>query len=88
MTFFWIVLGVLMAAAFLFVFRKFQVPGKMSAGSWILSVASILWGAFTLAWMASSVAEGEMQAAGMAFLVFGVILVILIALTRKLIVAK
>ncbi len=88
MTLFWMFLGVLMAAAVCFVYLKLHVPGKMSVGSWVMAVISILWGVFTLAWAASSVAENEMQAAGMGLLIFGFILVIFVAITRKLIISK
>lgn len=83
MTIFWILLGMLMASATWFIYTKFHIAGKMSITRWILSVTSIVWGAFTLAWIVSSIAEGEMQAAGMGLLVFGFILLCLIILTIR-----
>lgn len=84
MTIFWIILGVLMASSIWFLYLKFQTAGKMSVSRWILSVISVLWGAFTIAWIVTSIAEGEMQAAGMGLLIFGTILLLLIFLTIKI----
>jgi bacteriorhodopsin len=77
-------LGALMASSFWFVYIKFQGTGKMSVVRWILTSLSILWGAFTLAWIVSSIGEGEMQAAGMGLLIFGAILLVLVIVTVRL----
>ncbi|TCX53504.1 dehalogenase [Dehalobacter sp. 14DCB1] len=84
MAIFWLILGALIASSFWFVYIKFQVAGKMSVGRWVLTAISVLWGAFTLAWIVSSIAEGEMQAAGMGLLVFGAILLVLVIVTVRL----
>ncbi|RJE47277.1 dehalogenase [Dehalobacter sp. MCB1] len=84
MTIFWMLLGVLMVSSVWFIYLKFQITGKMSVGRWILSGISILWGAFTLAWIGSSIAEGEIQAAGMGLLIFGAIFLVLVIVTVRL----
>ena len=83
MIIFWLCLGVLMASSVWFIYHKFHVAGKMSVTRWVLAGISILWGAFTLAWAVSSIAEGEMQAAGMGLLIFGAIFLCLVILTIK-----
>jgi tryptophan-rich sensory protein len=83
MIIFWLILGALMASSFWFIYIKFQVKGKMSGSKWILSVISVIWGAFTIAWIVSSLGEGEPQAAGMGLLIFGAILIVLILLTIR-----
>ncbi|AFV03399.1 hypothetical protein UNSWDHB_851 [Dehalobacter sp. UNSWDHB] len=84
MAIFWLILGALIASSFWFVYIKFQAAGKMSVARWILTSISVIWGAFTLAWIVSSIAEGEMQAAGMGLLVFGAILLVLVIVTVRL----
>ncbi|MCM1566758.1 MAG: dehalogenase [Dehalobacter sp. 4CP] len=84
MIIFWLILGALMVSSIWFVYIKFQAAGKMSVTRWVLTSISVLWGAFTLAWIVSSIAEGEMQAAGMGLLIFGAILLGLIILTVRL----
>jgi bacteriorhodopsin len=84
MILFWIFLGALMASSIWFVYIKFQAAGKMSVTRWILTVISALWGGFTMAWIVSSMGEGEMQAAGMGLLIFGVILLVLVIVTARL----
>ncbi|RJE47283.1 dehalogenase [Dehalobacter sp. MCB1] len=81
---FWLILGALMASSIWFVYIKFQATGKMSVNRWILTVISVLWGGFTLAWIVSSIGEGEMQAAGMGLLIFGAILLVFIIVTVRL----
>lgn len=82
---FWMLLGVLVCLTCGYVYLKFHTRSKMSAGACILAIISILWGAFTIAWAIASIAEREMQAAGMGVLVFGAVLLILVAVTRKLV---
>ncbi|MCG1025847.1 MULTISPECIES: dehalogenase [Dehalobacter] len=84
MIIFWMLLGALIASSIWFVYVKFQAAGKMSVARWILTSISVLWGAFTIAWIVSSIAEGEMQAAGMGLLIFGAILLVLIIVTVRL----
>jgi len=84
MIIFWMLLGALIASSFWFVYIKFHLTGKMSVARWILTSISVLWGAFTIAWIVSSIAEGEMQAAGMGLLIFGAILLVLIIVTVRL----
>ncbi|AHF09365.1 MULTISPECIES: hypothetical protein [Dehalobacter] len=84
MIIFWMFLGALIASSFWFVYIKFQAAGKMSVVRWILTSISILWGAFTLAWIVSSIGEGEMQAAGMGLLIFGAIFLVLVIVTARL----
>ncbi|MCG1025408.1 hypothetical protein [Dehalobacter sp.] len=84
MIIFWILLGALMASSIWFVYIKFQAAGKMSVSRWVLTAISVIWGAFTLAWIVSSIGEGEMQAAGMGLLIFGAILLILVIVTVRL----
>lgn len=83
MIIFWLILGALVASAFWFVYLKFQVAGKISKTKWVLTLISVLWGAFTIAWIVSSLAEAEIQAAGMGLLIFGGIFLCLILLTVK-----
>jgi len=84
MIIFWLILGALMASSIWFIYIKFQAAGKMSLARWVLTAISVLWGAFTLAWIVSSIAEGEMQAAGMGLLIFGAILLVLVIVTVRL----
>ncbi|WP_368292995.1 dehalogenase [Dehalobacter sp. TBBPA1] len=84
MIIFWMLLGALIASSIWFVYVKFQAAGKMSVARWILTSISVLWGAFTIAWIVSSIDEGEMQAAGMGLLIFGAILLVLIIVTVRL----
>lgn len=84
MTIFWIILGALMASSVWLVYIKFHVARRMSITSWILTGISVLWGAFTAAWIVSSIAEGEMQAAGMGLLIFGGVLLCLVIVTIRL----
>jgi len=84
MIIFWLILGALMASSIWFVYIKFQTAGKMSVTRWVLTAISVIWGAFTLAWIIYSIGEGEMQAAGMGLLIFGAILLGLIILTVRL----
>ena len=84
MIIFWMLLGALIASSIWFVYVKFQAAGKMSLARWVLTAISVLWGAFTLAWIVSSIAEGEMQAAGMGLLIFGAILLVLVIVTVRL----
>ncbi|NBJ16612.1 MAG: dehalogenase [Dehalobacter sp. 4CP] len=84
MTIFWILLGALTASSIWFGYIKFKAAGKMSVTRLILIVTSALWGAFTQAWIFSSIAEGEMQAAGMGLLIFGAILLVLVILIVRL----
>ncbi len=84
MAIFWMFLGALMASSLWFIYIKFQPAGKMSVTRWALTTISVIWGAFTLAWIVSSIAEGEMQAAGMGLLIFGAILLGLIMVTIRL----
>lgn len=84
----WILLGALMASAIWFMYIKVHSSKNMSLSAWILTGISVLWGGFTLAWMASSIAEGEMQAAGLGLLVFGILLIVLVVITRVMIIGK
>ncbi len=84
MAIFWMLLGALIASSLWFVYIKFQAAGKMSATRWVLTVITVIWGSFTLAWIVSSIAEGEAQAAGMGLLIFGVIFLCLIIVTVRL----
>ncbi|MCM1566762.1 MAG: dehalogenase [Dehalobacter sp. 4CP] len=84
MIIFWLILGALMASSIWFVYIKFQAAGKMSLARWILTAISVIWGAFLLAWIVYSIAEGEMQAAGMGLLIFGAILLVLVIVTVRL----
>lgn len=88
MMLFWIFLGVLMASSLWYMYTKVLSGRKMPMLVWILSVASVLWGGFTLAWVASSLIEGEVQAAGMGLLVFGIVLMGLVIITRVKIIGK
>lgn len=88
MALFWIILGALMASALWFMYIKVHSGRKMSAAAWILTIISVLWAGFTLAWMASSIMEGEIRAAGMGILVFGILLVVLVVITRVMIIGK
>ena len=56
--------------------------------SWVLSIfgASLL--LFTNAWSVSSILEGEIQAANMGLLVFGLPALIVFGITRKLVLGK
>ncbi|HHV64304.1 MAG TPA: dehalogenase [Peptococcaceae bacterium] len=84
----WIILGALMASALWVIYIKIHSVRKMSAAAWILAVVSVLWAGFTLAWTFSSILEGEIRAAGMGLLVFGIIFIIFAVLTRVLIIGK
>lgn len=88
MAFFWIILGAFMASALWLIYTKVHLSRKMPAVAWILTVVSVLWGGFTLAWAASSIAEGEMRAAGMGLFVFGIALIVLIVITKGMITGK
>jgi len=88
MTIFWIFLGALIASSVWFLYFKFEVADKMSIARWVGAAISVLWGSFTIAWIASSLAEGEAQAAGMGLLLFGAILFGLIFLTIRIDVIK
>lgn len=87
MSLFWFILGALVTLAIGFVYflhtsRKFNVL------SWLLAIGTVLMGAFTIAWSVASIAENEMQAAGMGVLIFGGITIVMILITRKLIVVN
>lgn len=88
MTIFWILLGALIASSVWFLYFKLDVAGKMSIARWVGAAISVLWGSFTIAWIVSSLAEGEAQAAGMGLLIFGAILFGLIFLTIRIDVTK
>ncbi|NBJ14621.1 MAG: dehalogenase [Dehalobacter sp. 4CP] len=84
MIIFWILLGALIASSVWFLYFKFDAAGKMSTARWVGAAISVLWGSFTIAWIVSSLAEGEAQAAGMGLLMFGAILFGLIFLTIRI----
>lgn len=88
MILFWIVLGALMASVLWFMYVKVHSSRRMSAAAWILTIISDIWAGFTLAWMASSIMEGEIRAAGMGLLVFGILLIILVVGIRVMIIGK
>ena len=88
MIIFWIFLGALMASALWYMYINVHTTRKMSATTWILTISSVLWGGFTLAWVGSSIAEGEIQAAGMGLLIFGIMLIALVVITRVMILGK
>ena len=88
MILFWIILGAMMASVLWYMYVKVHSVHRMSVSTWILTVICDLWAGFTLAWMASSILEGETRAAGMGLLVFGILLIILIVATRVMILGK
>lgn len=55
----------------------------LSWGSWAGIVTEVFLVLFTLAWVISSIEEGENQAAGMGLLVIGGCSLVVFALTRK-----
>jgi hypothetical protein len=85
---FWIVLGALMASALWYMYVKVHSVRRMPAAAWLLVIIADIWAGFTLAWMASSIMEGEIRAAGMGLLVFGILLIILVVIARVMIIGK
>lgn len=88
MIMFWILLGALMASVLWFMYVKVHAVRRMSAAAWLLTIIADIWAGFTLAWMASSIMEGEIRAAGMGLLVFGILLIVLVVGIRVMITGK
>jgi hypothetical protein len=62
---------------------KSKIKIKLSWLSWLGMILAALLALFTIAWLITSIIEGEIQAAGMGLLIFGILTFIAIALTRK-----
>lgn len=84
----WLFLGFIVAVSIYLIYSKLHVKGKMSVGTWVLSVTTIIIGLFAIAWTIASIQENEMQAAGLGILIFGGLAVILGFVTRALISKK
>lgn len=53
--------------------------------TWVLSIIGCFLIVFTIAWSVSSVLEGEIQAANMGLLVFGLPVLVIFGITRRFI---
>ena len=58
---------------------------KFQWHTWVLSITGSFLIIFTIAWSVSSVLEGEIQAANMGLLVFGLPVLVIFGITRRLI---
>ena len=56
---------------------------KISWLSWLGTIIGLFLSFFSIAWLVTSIIEGESQAAGLGFLIFGGLAFIILALTRK-----
>ena len=84
MSFFWFILG---AALIVLIWGMKGWISKnrvnLNLISWIGIVITIILAYYTIAWSVSSIWEGEIQAAGMGLLFFGVPTLIIFGLTQK-----
>ena len=87
MSFMWFTLGILVVILFWGAnswITKKQI--SVSALSWAGIIASIVCIVFTIAWVWTSIFESEAQAARAGLLIFGVISLVLLGVTRQLVV--
>jgi len=83
MQIYYIILGVLIALAFVYLF-KISRSNPLSIGVWALAILTIIMGAFTLSWVFESLLEREAQAAGMGILIFGGVTILLFLGAKRL----
>ncbi|AET69294.1 hypothetical protein Desor_3836 [Desulfosporosinus orientis DSM 765] len=75
MILFWILMGTILASGVWYGVLKFK---GLSWWQWGLYGVLLLWLAFSLGWIVTSLVEGEVQSAGMGTLIFGGIEIILL----------
>jgi len=85
MLFFWLgVISTLLTVALIKLNQMYNFKWYI----WTLSITGAFLTIFTLAWTVSSILEGEPQAANMGLLVFGVPILLIFGVTRRLLLKK
>jgi len=80
----WFVLGGLLCLAFWALYRlNGRREEKFTPLVWIMFMITVLQSLFTIAWVVTSIVEGESQAAAMGLLFFGFITLGLAGITRR-----
>lgn len=84
MEIFWFVLGGLMVL-FIWVLKSYISKNKLKISwlSWVGIVVGLFLSLFSIAWLVTSIREGESRAAGLGLLIFGGLALIILALTRR-----
>ena len=84
MEIFWFVLGGLMVL-FIWGLQSYISKNKLKISwlSWLGIVVGLFLSLFSIAWLVTSIREGESRAAGMGLLIFGGLALIILTLTRR-----